>query len=151
MHATRIDDGRGSETERSTPIERTRQTTTGYLDALVGDGDIGRFLADNATFTVIGSDQVSRGREAVVGTIDWLHNQTFAGRPIVKTTFFGDDRAAIEADFIGTHVGEFAGIAATGRSVQVPYSVFYDLAGDEIAAIRVYMPMDVIRRQLGAG
>ena len=29
-------------------------------------------------------------------------------------------KAAIEADFAGTHTGEFTGIAATGRAVRVP-------------------------------
>jgi predicted ester cyclase len=37
--------------------------------------------------------------------------------------FTDDGKAAIEADFAGTHVGEFAGIQPTGRMVRVPYSV----------------------------
>jgi len=149
MQTTHIDDGLGSGLEWSAVVERTRQTMTAFLDALLGDGDIGRFLAEDATFTVIGSDQTSPGREAVVNVIDWLHNQAFAGRPVVKTTFFADHRAAIEADFVGTQIGEFAGIAPTNRPVHVPYSVFYDLAGDSITTIRVYMPMDALLRQLG--
>jgi hypothetical protein len=149
MHATTID---GTQVREGglTAEAGTRRTVTAYLDALAGDGDFGRFLTEDATFATMGSEEIVRGREAVVGTIDWLHKETFAGRPVVKTTFFADGRAAIEADFVGTHVGEFAGIAPTGRPIRVPYSVFYDLVGDEIATIRVYISMDAIRRQIGA-
>ena len=56
----------------------------------------------------------------------------------------------IEADFVGTHTGEFAGIAATGRQVRVPFCVVYELEGDRITRGRVYMEMPVMFRQLGA-
>jgi predicted ester cyclase len=29
----------------------------------------------------------------------------------------------LEADLVGTHTGEFLGMAATGKTVQVPYCV----------------------------
>jgi predicted ester cyclase len=38
----------------------------------------------------------------------------------MKTLVIGDGQAALEADFVGSHTGEFLGIPATGRSVQVP-------------------------------
>ncbi len=46
-------------------------------------------------------------------------------------------RDAVEA-FIGRHVGEFAGIAATGNQVRVPYTVFYDLHDGQIESLRLY-------------
>ena len=57
-------------------------------------------------------------------------------------------KAAIEADFVGTHTGEFAGIAPTGRDVRVPYSVIYDLRDDQISALRIYFPMNLLIEQL---
>jgi SnoaL-like polyketide cyclase len=57
-------------------------------------------------------------------------------------------RAAIEADFVGTHSGEFGGLAATGRAVRVPYSVVYDLRGDRISALRIYFPMSLLMEQI---
>jgi limonene-1,2-epoxide hydrolase len=39
-------------------------------------------------------------------------------------------------------------MAATGRSVQVPYCVVYDLQGDKIMALRAYIPMDLYAHQL---
>jgi len=55
----------------------------------------------------------------------------------------------IEAEFVGTHTGEFAGIPATGRKVRVPFCVVYDVQGDRITRGRVYMEMPVMLRQLG--
>jgi hypothetical protein len=37
---------------------------------------------------------------------------------------------------------------ATGRSVNVPYCVVYDLREDKIAALRIYMPMELFSQQL---
>jgi predicted ester cyclase len=38
---------------------------------------------------------------------------------------------------------EFGGIAATGREVRVPYSVVYDLQGEKIGAVRIYLSMEI--------
>jgi predicted ester cyclase len=57
-------------------------------------------------------------------------------------------KAAIEADFAGTHTGEFAGIQPTGRPVRVPYSVIYDLRDDQISALRIYLPMSQLIEQI---
>ena len=54
---------------------------------------------------------------------------------------------ALEADFVGTH-GEFLGVPATGKSVQVPYCVVYDLQDGKLAALRAYIPMDLFAQQL---
>jgi len=80
-----------------------------------------------ATFE--GTDQRADGREAAGQLIRYVHEGAFDARPEVKTLITGNGRAAIEADFVGTHTGEFAGIPATGRAVRVPYSVVYDLRG----------------------
>jgi predicted ester cyclase len=59
-----------------------------------------------------------------------------------------DRQAALEADFVGTHTSEFLGMAATGKSVKVPYCVVYDLHDDKITALRAYIPMDLFAQQL---
>jgi predicted ester cyclase len=48
------------------------------------------------------------------------------------------DSAALEADFVAHHIGEFAGIAPTGRNIRVPYRVHYDLDRGRIKALRIY-------------
>ena len=66
----------------------------------------------------------------------WMHIQAFNARLKIKTLVVGDGQAALEADFVGTHTAEFLGMAATGKAVQVPYCVVYDLRDDKIAALR---------------
>ena len=61
-----------------------------------------------------------------------------------------DGAAYLEADFVGTHIAEFAGIPATGAKVRVPYCVAYDIEGDHITALRGYLPLGVLVGQLQA-
>jgi predicted ester cyclase len=68
----------------------------------------------------------------------------------LKNLLADDGKVAIEADFAGTHTGEFAGIPPTGRAVRVPYSVAYDLRGDRISVLRIYFPMSQLIEQLTA-
>ena len=130
--------------------ELTRETLTAYLEMLVQRGPYGQYFSDDVTFTLMGTDQQVRGRAEVEGFIRFLHEQAFDAQPLLRTTVAGDGLAALEADFIGTHIGEFLGLAATGRQINVPYAVIYDLEADKITALRAYMPMDVLMQQLGA-
>jgi predicted ester cyclase len=61
----------------------------------------------------------------------------------------GDGKRVGEFDFVGKHVAEFGGIAATGREVRVPYCMVYELEGEKIRVLRPYMPMDVLLQQIG--
>ena len=58
--------------------------------------------------------------------------------------------ALLEADFVGRHIGEIGGVAATGRDVNVPYCVVYDIVGERIAALRAYFPVAALIQQLTA-
>lgn len=77
-----------------------------------------------------------------------MHENAFDARPELKNLLVDTGKAAIEADFAGTHTGEFAGIQLAGRAVQVPYSVVYDLREGKISALRIYFPMRLLIEQL---
>ena len=62
--------------------------------------------------------------------------------------FVGDDGFAVEFRFEGTHIGDFYDIGATGRTVSFPFVGIYDVAGAEIVAGRIYLPMDRIKSML---
>jgi steroid delta-isomerase-like uncharacterized protein len=119
-------------------VEETRAVLEPYLTALVAREDIAPYFADDVVLSLVEVGQEIRGREAVAGAIDELHHQTFDAHPEVVNLIVGEAQAAGEFVFVGTHTEEFAGIQATGRSVRVPYTVFYDLADGKITALRIY-------------
>jgi predicted ester cyclase len=129
-------------------IERTRQTLTTYLDDLQSFGDFARSFTDDVTVTLTGTDRVVEGREAARTFITFMHQHAFRTQITVDALVYGDVTAMLEARFRGTHIAEFEGIPATGRQVDVPYAVAYDLRGDRISALRLYFPMEVLRRQI---
>lgn len=60
-----------------------------------------------------------------------------------------DDAAFVEFDLLATHLGEFAGAAATGREFRCRMAAVFDFAGDRIICERVYFDSATILRQLG--
>jgi predicted ester cyclase len=50
---------------------------------------------------------------------------------------------------VGTHIGEFAGIAATGKEFRVPLCVVYDVEDDKIKQARIYFEIPALLAQLG--
>jgi steroid delta-isomerase-like uncharacterized protein len=129
-------------------VEATSEIMRSYLDAFLARGDFADYFTDDVTWTTVGGGQDLQGREPVRDFLTWMHTQAFDAHPKVKTLVVGDGQAALEADFVGTHTGEFLGMAATGKSVRVPYCVVYDLRGDKIAALRAYIPMELFAQQL---
>ena len=129
-------------------LEATAETMRSYLDAFLARGNFADYYTDEVTWTTVGANQELQGRQPVRDFLSWMHTQAFDAHPKVKTLVVGDGQAALEADFVGTHTGEFLGIPATGKSVQVPYCVIYDLQGDKITALRAYIPMDLFARHL---
>lgn len=116
-------------------------TMNGYLEALVTRGSFADFFTDDVTLDMVGAGQSAQGRAQVEGLIRYAHEQAFDGWPEFKSLTVDPDgsRAALEAEFVGRHTGEFAGIPATGRTVRIPYSVHYDLEEDgRISALRIY-------------
>jgi predicted ester cyclase len=125
-----------------------RQVMQEYLDALIKRADFPESFTDDVVVTFEGTDQRADGREAAGQLIRYVHETAFDARAEVKNLLVDDGKAALEADFVGTHTAEFAGVQPTGREVRVPYSVIYDLHGDKISAVRIYFPMSLLIEQI---
>ena len=96
-----------------------RQVVQDYIDALVKRADFTGFLHRGRHRHIRGTDQRADGREAAGQLIRYVHENAFDARPELKNLLVDTGKAAIEADFAGTHTGEFAGIQLAGRAVQV--------------------------------
>ena len=129
--------------------EQTRNTMKAYADALLAFGDVSPYLAEDVTMSFAGTDRQIAGRDGVRDTIKFFHEVAFSSAIEVKSVLCGDGEAMIEAVFVGTHIGDFEGIAPTLRSVRVPYSVAYTLAAGKITSLRLYFPLDLLVRQIG--
>ena len=129
-------------------MDTERQVMQDYLDALIKREDFPAYFTDDVVATFEGTDQRADGRDAAAQLIRYVHEGAFDARMELRNLLTDEGKAAIEADFAGTHTGEFAGIPATSRAVRVPYSVIYDLRGDRISALRIYFPMSLLMQQL---
>ena len=124
-------------------VEDTRRAMEAYVGDLLQRGPYKRHFSDDVVVSLVGTDQGAQGPDDAEAWIDYLHTQAFKARPELKSMIVADGQAAAEFDFVGEHVGEFGGIAATGREVRVPYSMVYDLQGEEIGAVRIYLSMEI--------
>ena len=129
--------------------QTTPQIMQAYVDALLSFGDFDRYLAEDVTVTFMGADRTVKGRDAARQLITFVHEQAFKTAVQVKSLVCGANQAMLEADFIGTHIGEFEGIPASNRHVRVPYGAAYDVEDGRITALRLYFPMHLLLQQIG--
>lgn len=129
-------------------VENTRDVMTKYLNSKHTDVSM---LAEDVVFTVMATGQEHRGPDGVLQMLNYFYHIAFNADAETRNTVFADGKAVFEGDFVGTHVGEFAGVPATNRQVRVPLCVVYDLEGDRIQRGRVYFEMPVLLQQLGVG
>jgi predicted ester cyclase len=129
-------------------VENTRKVVTRYLEADHNDTSM---LAEDVVFTIMGTGNEHKGRKAVLDMLHYFYSVAFEARAETYNMVFGESGATLEARFIGKHTGEFAGIPATGKEVDVPLCVVYDVEGDVITRGRVYFEVPVFMAQVAAG
>jgi len=115
------------------PIARNASLMAAYLE----EHDVTR-LREDATFVDATSGLRWQGRDAIAGMMDAFYRVAFDGHLDDSHLIVGMDGAVLEATFVGRHLAEFAGVAATGREVRVPLVIVYDLEAGEIAGARVH-------------
>lgn len=107
------------------------------------------FVAENAVFKNMNTGEEINGRKAIADMLNYVYHVAFDAKAIVNNTVITRNHALLEASFVGKHIGEFAGIAATGKQVNVPLCVTYDLNEDGLIQNgRIYMLTDVMMQQL---
>lgn len=123
-------------------------TTRAIIEAYATSHDP-KYLAEDVVFTELSSGQQHSGRKAVADMLHYVYHVAFDAHPEPVNMIIGDGKATLEAIFVGRHIGEFAGIPATGREVRVPLCVTYEVAEDGIKQARIYMLAGVMMQQLG--
>lgn len=126
-------------------VSETRSVVESYLSS-----HDPAFLTEDAVFVHMATGERHAGREAVAQMLDFMYHRAFDAHAEPVGMIVGEGSAALEATFVGRHIGTFAGIEPTGREVRVPLAVTYQVTPAGISSARVYMAMNVMFDQLGA-
>ncbi len=129
----------------SSDADATRSVVTRYLESKHQDRSA---LADDVVFTNMATGEVHSGPNEVLDMLHGIYHVVFDADAEVKTILADGNRAVLEADFVGTHIGEFAGIPATGKHVRVPLCVVYEVGNDQIRSARIYFQVPALLAQL---
>lgn len=129
-------------------VESTRDVVTRYVNS-DDHGDLS-MMANDVVFTVMATGNEHHGPDGVAALLRFFYHIAFEAHAETRRMIFAEDNAVLEADFVGKHIGEFAGVPATGKQVRVPLCVVYDLEDDQIKRGRVYFEMPVFFQQVGA-
>jgi steroid delta-isomerase-like uncharacterized protein len=128
-------------------VESTRKVIQRYVDSKHTDMSV---MADDVVFRNMATGDEARGPDGVQKMIQYIYHTAFDAHAIDTKIICDDGKAVLEGTFVGKHVGEFAGIPATGKEVSVPLAVSYDLENDRIKRARVYFETPVLFEQIGA-
>jgi predicted ester cyclase len=107
-----------------------------------------QYITEDAVFTSMNTGEETRGREAVGQMLNYFYHVAFDARAEITNKVITEKKAVLEFNFVGKHIGEFAGMQPTNKEVNVPTCVSYDLEDGLIKKGRVYMLMDVMMKQL---
>lgn len=118
-----------------------------YLDSQHQDLSM---LAEDVVFTTMATGEEHHGPDAVRRMLHHIYQVAFDAGIEERTLVCSSTNAVLEALFVGRHIGEFAGMPATGRDVRVPLCVVYDVAGGQIRRGRVYFEIPLLLQQLNA-
>jgi predicted ester cyclase len=116
-----------------------------YFDAEHGDTSM---LADDVVYMVMGTGQEYHAPQGTYELLHYLYQVAFDATAETRNLIFDDGKCTLEADFVGKNIGEFMGMAPTGKDVRVPLCVCYDIESDKIKRARIYFETDALRAQL---
>lgn len=129
----------------SMSVEATRDVMQRYLSGEHGDLSM---LAPDVVFRVMATGDEHRGPEAVQAMLEFFYHHAFDATAKTRHFVVGEGVAVLEADFVGRHIGEFAGVAATDKTVNVPLAVIYDVADGVIVEGRIYFEIPAFLAQV---
>lgn len=127
-------------------VQRTNEIIRQYWDSQHTDIST---MAGDVVFTMMATGDETRGPEAVRQMLHWFYHVAFDARAEKSNEIVSNGQAIWEGHVVGTHIGEFAGIPATGKEFRVPLCVVYDVEKDQIKRARIYFEIPSLLAQLG--
>ena len=106
-------------------------------DYLAGRGP--ELLAEDATFQDWTQPEPIQGREAIEAMFHLYYDEAFSGASAkYRNWVANDDCVVLEFAFRGVNTGSLRGRPPTGRSVEVPMCVIYEVKDGIIRRARLY-------------
>ena len=127
-------------------VKRTSEIVRQYWDSEHSDVSM---MADDVVFTVMASGQEAHGPEGVLQLLNYFYHVAFDATAENRSEIIADGKAVWDGTFVGKHIGEFAGVPATGKQVRVPLCVVYELENEQIKEARIYFEIPALLAQLG--
>ena len=127
-------------------VQRTSEVMRQYWDSQHTDVSM---MANDVVFTMMATGEETRGPEAVRQMLHYFYHVAFDARAEKSNEIIANGQAMWEGYVVGKHIGEFAGIPATGKAFRVPLGVVYDVEEDQIQRARIYFEIPALLAQLG--
>ena len=90
------------------------------------------------------------GKQAVEELLSGVFNGFPDFKVHIEKTHHSEDAVILEVRMTGTHRGDWAGIKATGRSMDVPVACIFEFNGEKLICEKVYFDMATLANQLTA-
>ena len=136
--------------ESSVLVKGISTATQNLIEKYFARGHDVQYLAEDAVFIDMGNGKESHGREEVKQLLNYMYHVAFDARAEVTNSVFAENKAAMEFNFRGKHIGEFAGIPPTNKEVNVPICVVYDIENGLIKKAKIYLLANVLMGQLSS-
>jgi|SRR5437762_9318179 len=107
-----------------------------------------KYVAEDAVFKHMSTGDEYKGREQIGGMLHYMYHIAFDAKAEITNKIITEKKALLELNFVGKHIGEFAGMPPTNKAVNVPTCISYDLEDGLIKKARIYMLGDVMMKQL---
>lgn len=106
-------------------------------DYLAGRGP--ELMAEDATFDDLGRAETIHGREAIAALFRHYYDEAFPVASAEYRNWIADDHCVVlEFTFRGVNTGTFHGRPPTGKNVEAPMCVIYDVEDGLIRRARLY-------------
>lgn len=126
-------------------IETTSNIINKYVNSNHTDLSM---LSEDVVFTNMATGEKHSGLEKVAQMLQFIYHVAFEAHAETKNIIISETNAVLEGDFVGKHIGEFAGVPPTNKFVRVPLCVVYDLENDKIKRARIYFEIPALLTQL---
>ncbi|MFN3872463.1 MAG: ester cyclase [Ignavibacterium sp.] len=126
-------------------IETTRNIIKQYFDSVHTDFSM---MAEDVVFTNMATGDNYNGINEVSQMLIYVYKIAFDARAETQNIIITETNAVLEGEFVGRHIGEFAGIPPMNKIVRVPLCVVYDIEGAKIKRARIYFEMPALMAQL---